>query len=197
MKPVLLVMVGLLASLAAAQGEPFVLGAGGTAPRQQVAVQSSTDFEDFIGTTTAIAGEVTFDPEANTGSGFLVVDGTTIDTGVEERNGHMRSENWLNFDEYPEIRFEIERVEYLGDDTYEVSGPLTMSGATVTITAPATVRYLPASDDTAAARLEGDIIAVQTTFPLVLSDFGIERPVPNRVADELELNVRFFASNAE
>lgn len=197
MKHLGFVFVGLVISVAAAQGGRFVLGAGGTAPRQQVAVQSSTDFEDFIGTTTAITGEITFDPEANTGSGFLVVDGTAIDTGVEERNGHMRSENWLNFDEYPEIRFDIESVEYLGDNKYEVSGSMIMSGATVPVTAPATVRYLPASEETAAARLEGDIIAVQVTFPVVLSDFGIDRPVPNRVADELELNVRFFASNTE
>ena len=197
MKNVLLVVAGLVTSMVAAQGELFVLGAGGTAPRQQVAVQSSTSFEDFIGTTTAITGEITFDPEANTGSGFLVVDGTSIDTGVAERNGHMRGENWLNFDEYPEIRFDIESVEYLGDDNYEVSGTMTMSGATVPVTAPATLRYLPASDETAAARLEGDIIAVQTTFPVVLSDFGIERPAPDRVADELALNVRFFASNGE
>ena len=190
-------LVGLTASLAAAQGERFVLGAGGTAPRQQVTVQSSTDFEDFIGTTTVITGEVTFDPEAHSGSGFLVVDGTSIDTGIEERNSHMRGENWLNFDEHPEIRFEIESVEHLEGNSYQVSGPLTMSGATVTVTAPATVRYLLASDETAAARLEGDVVAVQATFPVALSDFGVERPAPNRVADVLELNVRFFASNAE
>ena len=193
----LLISFGLVASLAAAQGEQFTLGAGGTEPRQQVAVQSSTDFEDFIGTTTAITGNVMFDPEAKTGSGTLVVDGTTIDTGIEERNGHMRGEGWLNFNEYPEITFEIENVRHLDGDTYEVSGPLTMSGETVTITAPATVRYLPASDETAAARLAGDIVAVQTSFPVVLSDFGIDRPAPERVADELELNVRFFASNAQ
>ena len=197
MKTILFASFALAFSLAAAQGERFLLGAGGTAPRQQVTVQSSTDFEDFIGTTTVITGEITFDPEAQTGSGFLVVDGTTIDTGVEERNGHMRSENWLNFNAYPEIRFEIESVEHLEGDTYQVSGPLTMSGATVTVSAPATVRYLPASEETAAARLEGDVVAVQTTFPVVLSDFGIDRPAPNRVADTLELNVRFFASNAE
>ena len=193
----LLFSLGLLSSLAAAQGEQFTLGAGGTEPRQQVAVQSSTDFEDFIGTTTAITGTVMFDQEAKTGSGTLVVDGTTIDTGVEERNGHMRGANWLNFDEYPEITFEIENVKHLDGDTYEVSGPLTMSGETVNVTAPATVRYLPASDETAAARLEGDIVSVQTSFPVVLSDFGIDRPTPERVADELALNVRFFASNAQ
>ena len=197
MKTVLFALAALTLSLAAAQGERFVLGAGGTAPRQQVAVQSSTDFEDFIGTTTAIMGDVTFDPEAQTGAGFLVVDGTTIDTGIEERNRHMRGENWLNFNEYPEIRFEIRSVEHLEGDTYQVSGPLTMSGATVNISVPATVRYLPSSEETAAARLEGDVVAVQTTFPVVLSDFGIDRPSPDRVADTLELNIRFFASNAE
>ena len=196
MKTVFLLLIGLALSAVSAQGEAFVLGAGGTAPRQQVTVQSSTDFEDFIGTTVAITGDITFDPEANTGSGTLVVDGTTIDTGNEQRNGHMRGEDWMNFNEYPEVRFEIESVEHLEGENYQVSGPLTMSGTTVNVSAPATVRYLPASEETAAARLEGDVIAVQTTFPVVLSDFGIDRPSPERVADELELNVRFFASNA-
>ena len=196
MKTAFLLLIGFALSAVSAQGEAFVLGAGGTAPRQQVTVQSSTDFEDFIGTTIAITGDITFDPEANTGSGTLVVDGTTIDTGNEQRNGHMRGEDWLNFNEYPEVRFEIENVEHLEGENYQVSGPLTMSGTTVNVSAPATVRYLPASEETAAARLEGDVIAVQTTFPVVLSDFGIDRPAPERVADELELNVRFFASNA-
>ena len=195
-KIALSILAGWVVSVAAAQSE-FTLGAGGTEPRQQVAVQSSTDFEDFIGTTTAITGNVMFDPEAQTGSGSLVVDGTAIDTGIDERNGHMRGADWMNFDEYPEITFEIESVEHLDGDNYEVSGPMTMSGQTVNITAPATVRYLPASDETAAAMLEGDVVAVQTTFPVVLSDFGIDRPAPDRVADELELNVRFFASNAQ
>ena len=196
MKTAFFLLIGFALSAVSAQDEAFVLGAGGTAPRQQVTVQSSTDFEDFIGTTTAVTGEVTFDPEANTGSGTLVVDGTTIDTGNEQRNGHMRGEDWLNFNEYPEVRFEIESVEHLGGENYQVSGPLSMSGTTVNVSAPATVRYLSASEETEAARLEGDVIAVQTTFPVVLSDFGIDRPAPERVADELELNVRFFASNA-
>ena len=196
MKTAFFLLIGFALSAVSAQGEAFVLGAGGTAPRQQVTVQSSTDFEDFIGTTTAITGDLTFDPEANTGSGTLVVDGTMIDTGNEQRNAHMRGEDWLNFNEYPEVRFEIESVEHLEGENYQVSGPLTMSGTTVNVSAPATVRYLSASEETAAARLEGDVIAVQTTFPVVLSDFGIDRPTPERVADELELNVRFFASNA-
>ena len=184
----------LVGSVSLAQ--TFRVGAGGTAERQVVVVTSSTPAEDFSGTSGALTGEVTFDPDARTGSGFLVLDATTIDTGSRGRDKNMRSAKWLNFDAYPEIRLELEEVTHLEGDSYKVTGTLQMSGEQAPLSAPATVRLLPESEETRAAGLSGDILAVTTEFVVRLSDYGIDNTAygSDSIANELQLSVTLLGS---
>lgn len=188
----------LLASFGLGQAQTFVVGAGGTEGRQVVVVDSSTPAEDFSGTSRALSGVITFDSETRDGSGFLVLDATTIDTGSRGRDRNMRSARWMNFDAYPEIRLDITSVTPTDGDSYEVAGSLAMSGEVAPLTATAVVRLLPESEQTRAAGFEGDILSVRSDFVVRLSDYGIDNTAygSDSIANELELSVTLFGSNA-
>ena len=54
----------------------------------------------------------------------------SIDTGQADRDAHLRSPDFLDVERYPEIVFRSTGVEQLEDDTYEVTGDLTIRDMT-------------------------------------------------------------------
>lgn len=57
--------------------------------------------------------------------GTFIVQANSIDTKVEDRDNHLKSEDFLNVEQYPEIKFEITSV-----DDHSVTGNVTMKGQT-------------------------------------------------------------------
>lgn len=62
----------------------------------------------------------------------------SIDTDVADRDQHLRSEDFFHVEKYPEITFESTKITKTGDNTYAVTGDLTMRGVTKQITLPVT-----------------------------------------------------------
>lgn len=58
----------------------------------------------------------------------------SINTGNDDRDAHLRSNDFFDMDEYPEITFESTAVESADADTYRVTGDLTIRGVTKSIT---------------------------------------------------------------
>jgi len=54
----------------------------------------------------------------------------SIDTGTPDRDGHLRSPDFLDVERYPEMRFASTDVEQLDDDVYRVTGDLTIKDVT-------------------------------------------------------------------
>jgi polyisoprenoid-binding protein YceI len=160
-------------------------------------VQSDTTVENFVGRTSKVTGELRFDSSAKTGSGVIVVDGSSIQTGNGTRDQHMRSPDWMNFDKHRDIRFETSKVTYTKDDQYSVIGKLSLSGQTKDLTTTATVRFLPASEQTKQLGFSGDVVNLRTQFNIKLSDFGVK--IPSRsatsVSDVQRIQINVFASS--
>ncbi|OEV10950.1 polyisoprenoid-binding protein YceI [Streptomyces sp. Amel2xB2] len=87
-------------------------------------------FNEFTGTA-HIDGEK---PEQS--SVELVIKAESIDTRNADRDGHLRSNDFLKMDEYPEITFRSTGVRQDGDDAFEVTGDLTIKGVTRSVTIP-------------------------------------------------------------
>jgi polyisoprenoid-binding protein YceI len=80
------------------------------------------EFHDFNGT-------IDFDEEnpENT-SVFVRIDASSIDTRNEDRDNHLRSEDFLFVEEYPVITFEGKRVELQDKENARLIGDLTIRG---------------------------------------------------------------------
>lgn len=58
------------------------------------------------------------------------VKAASIDTGEAQRDDHLRSPEFFNVEEFPEITFESTRIEAIDEDSSRVFGNLTMHGVT-------------------------------------------------------------------
>ena len=69
-------------------------------------------------------------------SAAVTIQAKSIDTGNADRDGHLRSNDFFAMDEYPEIRFVSTSAEPTGDNSFNLSGELTIRGVTRPITIP-------------------------------------------------------------
>jgi polyisoprenoid-binding protein YceI len=80
-------------------------------------------------------GTGTFDAADPTRSSIeLTIQATSIDTSNADRDAHLRSNDFLDMDNHPAISFASTAVEQVTDDTYRVTGDLTVRGVTKPVT---------------------------------------------------------------
>jgi len=76
-----------------------------------------------------IHGTMEFDPQDPQGSSVKVkIEARGIWSGEAERDDHLRSADFLDADNYPEITFTGKEVKILGGHDYAVTGDLTIRG---------------------------------------------------------------------
>ena len=90
------------------------------------------NFSDLEGTL-----EIGDDPASIRASGS--VDVASVNTGEPTRDDHLRSPAFFHVDEHPRIEFESTAIEPLDEDTFEITGDLTLHGVTREITLKAEV----------------------------------------------------------
>lgn len=168
----------LLALAAASMAAPktFAIVGDKLEYRNLATVESTTEFETFTGKTTKVSGSILFDPAAKTGSGKVVVDLASLDTGIPTRNDHLRSAGWLDTDKFPTAVFQTTKVASTGGDNYRVTGQFSLHGVTKTITTRATLKYRAESEATKKAGFAGNVTHLFTKFDVKLSDYGIKIP---------------------
>jgi len=78
-----------------------------------------------------VHGALVFDPETpRLSSVEVTIDARGIWTGEPQRDAHLRSPDFLDVDQFPQITFKGGQVTVLGDHDYVVSGELTIRGVT-------------------------------------------------------------------
>ena len=87
-------------------------------------------FNDFTGTA-VLDGQ---NPENSTAT--VTIKTASIDTRNSQRDGHLRGNDFLSMDEYPEITCVSTGVRQTGADTFDVTGDLMIKGTTKSITIP-------------------------------------------------------------
>jgi len=60
----------------------------------------------------------------------VTIDASSINTGVEQRDGHLKSPDFFDVAQYPELRFVGKHVEPRSGDEIDVVGDLTIKGIT-------------------------------------------------------------------
>jgi len=86
------------------------------------------------GSFTQVTGEVTIaeDPLASSVSASILA--ASIDTGVADRDNHLRSGDFLDVEKYPELTFRSTRVVQPKDNDFRLVGELTIRDVTREVT---------------------------------------------------------------
>ena len=113
----------------------------------------------------------------------VTIDASSIDSRVAEFNDHLNGSNFFNTAEYPTITFKSTQVEATGENTFDVTGDLTILGTTKPVTLAATINK-------AANHPMRNVptIGLSASATLLRSEWGLGAYVP-AVSDEVELSI--------
>lgn len=119
-------------------------------------------------------GSLTIDQDAPENSAVSVtIDAASIFTAHEARDAHLRNEDFLNVEAYPEITFVSTEIRQTGESTAEIVGDLTILGETREVILDTTLNNLaphPFNQNLTAG------FSATTSFSR--SDFGMTWGVP-------------------
>jgi polyisoprenoid-binding protein YceI len=90
--------------------------------RHLVIAKVRGQFSRWTGTVTAPGGDFAL------ASLDVVIDAASIDTGVADRDAHLRSADFFDVERYPEITFKSGEVTRVASDRLRVAGVLTIKG---------------------------------------------------------------------
>ena len=64
----------------------------------------------------------------------VTIKAASINSGVEDRDKHLRSEDFFNVEKYPEMTYRSTSIEKIDDNNYKVTGDLTIRDITKPVT---------------------------------------------------------------
>jgi len=119
----------------------------------------------------------------------VVIKATSVNTGIEGRDRHLRTADFFDVEKFPEITFKSERIEKKGKQ-FIAHGPLTMHGVTKEIALPFTVNGTFKNPTT-------NKLAVGYSAKMVLNrrDFGINysrQDNPTFVGDNITVEIELI-----
>lgn len=133
----------------------------GFVARHAMVTKVRGSFNEFTGTA-HIDGE---NPAASTVQ--VRIKAASIDTRNADRDGHLRSNDFLAMDEHPEITFSSTEITQTGDTEFDVTGDLTVRGVTKPVTVPFTY------EGTAQDPFGNTRIGLEGSVVINRKDFGV------------------------
>jgi polyisoprenoid-binding protein YceI len=110
---------------------------------------------------TEVTGTIVADESNHANSSVDVeINAASIDTRNEQRDGHLRSADFLDTEHYPTISFKSTGIDVLSADELKVTGDLTIRGVTRPVTLEATINgqgKTPFGTEVAGISLKGEI----------------------------------------
>jgi polyisoprenoid-binding protein YceI len=102
----------------------------GFVARHAMVTKVRGQFNDFEGSGVVDASDFTKSTVT------VIIQAASIDTRNEQRDAHLRSNDFLAMDEYPQITFTSTGIQQTGPTSVELTGDLTIRGVTNTVTIP-------------------------------------------------------------
>jgi polyisoprenoid-binding protein YceI len=127
-----------------------------------------------------ISGSITFDP-SNVAKSTVdaTIDVTTVDTGVPQRDGHLKSADFFEVAKFPTMTFKSTSVSKTSEG-FDVMGDLTLHG----VTKPVTLHVEPSKEQIG---MDGKTMArgFEATTTLHRQDFGLVWNGPLKSGDNV------------
>lgn len=174
--------------------------------RNVVKFESKAPLETIIGITGQVKGEVKVDLEdvLKGISASFEVELASLKTGIDLRDQHMR-EQYLETGKYPKAIFTLNRIIKASESKLSDQKPVIISaegtfdlhGVKKKQRVEIKVTFLKENEATK-SRLPGDLLRIEATFPVKLSDYSVKRPqlVLLKLDENINMDINVFASNA-
>jgi polyisoprenoid-binding protein YceI len=148
--------------------------------KSQVKFVMQAHGQELIGSFTGVKGDIKFDAADLANSSFnCTIDVSTINTGNDRRNGHLKGASWFDTAAYPVITYTSKKITATSTG-YLSEGTLTAKGVSRDVAIPFTF-----AADNAAGAFKG-------SFTIQRVDYGIgkvEAEVGNDVTINLDIPV--------
>jgi polyisoprenoid-binding protein YceI len=165
-------------------------------PKGVNAIQFHLDsvLEPISGHANAVTGTVTYDPanpSATNGKIVVATNSLTVSNGTMTE--HLHSKNWLDADVYPEITFELTKLDNIkttgNDTTATATGKFSLKGVTKQISVPVKLTYLAGAFGKRINKPEvgGDLLVIRGEFTIVRGDYGIQ---PGKNEDKVNTEIK-------
>lgn len=126
-------------------------------------------------------GKFEMDLKKKTGSVSVVVEAASVDSGMKKRDDHLRSPDFLNVAEFPQIKFESTKVTFTGDKVATVEGKLTIMATTKPVTLTVTSMNCGVNPLN-----KKEVCGFDATAAIKRSDFGVSYGLP-AIGDDMKL----------
>ena len=141
------------------------------------------------------SGKLTVDEANHTGSVEVVIDASSVDTGYIKRDDHLRSPDFLNATEFPDITYKSSKVTITGDPTSDgatavVDGKLTIAGVTKPVTL--NVKRMHCSINPMDPKKQQYRCGFDAEAKIKRSDFGVKFALP-AIGDDMNLDLEVEA----
>ena len=136
---------------------------------------SHLGFSTVTGFFRELEGEVSFDPENLDATEVSVkIDAASVDTLWAARDEHVRSGDFLDVENHPEITFVSTGVEVTGEDTAVISGDVTIRGETNPVSFDAVLNQIGENPFDPEQRIAGFTLAGE----IDRTEFGVDFGAP-------------------
>ncbi len=177
------VALALCALPAMAAADTYTIDPSHTYPNFKI---DHLGFSTLHGRFNKTSGRMSMDRAKGTGSVEIVIDAASIDTGHGKRDDHLRSPDFFNVMEFPQITFTSDTVKYVGEGA-TVTGDLTIMGVTRSVTLE-----VPRINCGTHPFNKKEVCGFNATTRIKRSDFGMNYGLPG-IGDEVSLDIEVEA----
>lgn len=151
---------------------------------------SHLGFSTLHGTFTNTKGTLEMDRAAGTGKVDITIDAASVFTGFGKRDDHLRSPDFFNVVEFPEITFKSTNVKFNGDSSAKVTGDLTIMGKTLPVTLD--VNSINCGKHPFNPKIT-EVCGFDATTKIKRSDFGVKYGLP-AIGDDVNIMLEVEAT---
>ncbi|MFZ5594341.1 MAG: YceI family protein [Pseudomonadota bacterium] len=143
-------------------------------------------FSTMHGRFNSTKGKIVMDRTGNTSAVDITIDAASVDTGHKKRDDHLRSPDFLNVAEFPEIAYKSTKVTFNGPSKATVDGNLTIAGVTKPVRLD--VQRINCGIHPMDPKKEKFVCGFDATTRIKRSDFGVKFALP-AVGDEMVITL--------
>lgn len=173
-----------IASLPAVAADSYTIDPRHTFPSFELSHQG---FSIQRGRFNRTAGKMTLDTAAKSGSIDVTIDATSIDTGLDELEKHLRGEDFFDAAKYPTLAYKSTTLKFDGDKVTGANGELTLHGVTKPVSL--NIDHWRCAPNPMHKK---QTCGANATATIKRSDFGVSKYVP-MVGDEVRIAIQVEA----